>query len=184
MSTLSKIIKMRRSVFPPQYNGKPIDKTVIEKVLEAANWAPTHAKTEPWRFKVLSGDKKNELGVFLAKKYKETAAKFSEIKFRKIQDNAVHSDWAIVIGMQRDSKERIPEWEEVAAVAMAVQNLWLKATELGVGGYWSSPAVVRYLPEIFPFEEGESCLGVFYLGNYDMPSERTPGAWEEKVNWL
>lgn len=184
MSTLTEIIRKRRSVFPPQYNGKPIDKRIVEQLLEAANWAPTHAKTEPWRFKVLKGEKKNNVGAFLAEKYKETAAKFSEIKYRKIKDNALKSDWAIVIGMQRDPKERIPEWEEVAAVAMAVQNLWLKATELGVGGYWSSPGMVKFLPEILPFEQGESCLGVFYLGNYEQPSERTPEAWETKVNWL
>ncbi|MDX1326244.1 MAG: nitroreductase family protein, partial [Arenibacter sp.] len=46
------VIKERRSVFPAQYNGTPIAKEDIEKVLEAANCAPTHRKTEPWRFKV------------------------------------------------------------------------------------------------------------------------------------
>jgi len=28
----------------------------IEQLLEAANWAPTHGKTEPWRWVVLSED--------------------------------------------------------------------------------------------------------------------------------
>lgn len=41
------IIKKRRSVFPAQYNSKPIAKELIEKVLEAGNWAPSHKKTEP-----------------------------------------------------------------------------------------------------------------------------------------
>ena len=46
------IIKKRRSVFPAQYSDEPIAQADIEKVLEAANWAPTHRYTEPWRFKV------------------------------------------------------------------------------------------------------------------------------------
>lgn len=31
-----------------------------------------------------------------------------------------------------------PEWEEMCAVACAVQNMYLMATSLGVAGYWSS----------------------------------------------
>ena len=49
---LFNIIKNRRSVFPQQYNTKPITRDTILQVLEAANWAPTHKKTEPWRFKI------------------------------------------------------------------------------------------------------------------------------------
>lgn len=30
-------------------------------MLEAANWAPTHGKTEPWRFVVLSEDALQEM---------------------------------------------------------------------------------------------------------------------------
>ena len=62
------LIAKRRSIFPVQYNDKPIDKETLEKILEAANWAPTHKKTEPWRFKVLLGKKKDEMGAFLSKK--------------------------------------------------------------------------------------------------------------------
>ena len=52
---ISEIIKSRRSVFPAQYNNEPIDREEIMKILEAANWAPTHRRTEPWRFKVIQG---------------------------------------------------------------------------------------------------------------------------------
>ena len=63
------LIKKRRSVFPAQYTNQPINKWEIEKILESANWAPTHKKTEPWRFKVFLQDSKKELGQFLSKKY-------------------------------------------------------------------------------------------------------------------
>ena len=29
----------------------------IEMILEAANWAPTHAKNEPWRYAIIEGSK-------------------------------------------------------------------------------------------------------------------------------
>ena len=81
------LIKKRRSVFPAQYNDKPIAKTDIEKILEAANWAPTHKKTEPWRFKVFLQNSKEELGQFLAKKYEETETNPKAFKVKKILSN-------------------------------------------------------------------------------------------------
>ena len=44
----------RRSIFPKQYSEKPVDKSVIVEMLEAARWAPTHNLTEPWKFIVFS----------------------------------------------------------------------------------------------------------------------------------
>lgn len=179
------IIKKRRSVFPAQYNNKPISKETIEKLLEAANWAPTHKKTEPWRFKVLMGAKKEALGKFLSNKYQEVDPKPKQIKIQKLQDNPARSGAVIAICMQRDPNECIPEWEELAATAMAVQNMWLCCTEIGVGCYWSSPGLIKYMDEFFNLEVGEKCLGFLYMGYTDdeIPEvARRPIA--EKVEWF
>src|SRR5690606_23646915 len=53
---LSELIKNRRSVFQAEYSGEPVDDAVIERMLENANWAPTHKMTEPWRFIVFKGE--------------------------------------------------------------------------------------------------------------------------------
>ncbi|NRT13514.1 nitroreductase [Flavobacterium sp. 14A] len=182
---LIEIIKTRRSIMPNQYNNTPIKENDIIKILDAANWAPTHKRTEPWRFKVLSGSKKEELGIFLANKFKSTAAVFSEFKFEKIKINTNKADVVIAICMQKDVKQLVPEWEEVAAVAMAVQNMWLMATELNIGAYWSSPNLISYADEFFDLKENEVCLGFFYMGHYDLPTpERQPGDINEKITWL
>ncbi|WP_159023451.1 nitroreductase [Formosa sp. L2A11] len=182
---LKQIIQNRRSVFPDQYNSKPISKQVIMELLEAANWAPTHKRTEPWRFKVLEGETKINLGVFLAEKFKETADKFSEFKYNKIKRNSKNAGAIIAICMERDPEESIPEWEEVAATAMAVQNMWLTATDLGLGAYWSSPGLIASIGEFFTLKPNEKCLGFLFLGYYDGPNpERTPNPIEDKVEWL
>ena len=85
------LIKERRSIFPPQFIDKPISKETIEKILEAANWAPTHKKTEPWRFKVLMGEKKQELGAFLSNIYQEVDANPKQMTIKKLQFNPSHS---------------------------------------------------------------------------------------------
>lgn len=179
------LIKKRRSIFPVQYNDKPMAKTDIEKVLEAANWAPTHKKTEPWRFRVMQGEIQEKLGLFLSLKYLETDPSPKEFKAKKLIENPKLAGAVIAICMQRDSMKSVPEWEEIAAVAMAVQNMWLACTELGIGAYWSSPGLIKYMGEFFDMNENEACLGFFYMGHYDgeIPdSARTP--IENKTVWL
>ena len=87
--------------------------------------------------------------------------------------------------MQRDPENRVPEWEEIAATAMAVQNMWLVATELGIGAYWSSPGLINYFGEFLNLAQGERCLGFFYMGYPESPAEpvsRLP--LEDVVEWL
>lgn len=179
------LIKNRRAVFPAQYNGKPIASSTIEKILEAANWAPTHKHTEPWRFKVVQGAARERLGIYLSKKYHETEKKPKKIKAKKLLEKPMQAAAVILICMQRDPEERVPEWEEIAATAMAVQNMWLMCTELGIGCYWSSPALISHIGGFTALQEGEKCLGLFYLGHYDaeLPEGvRTP--LSEKVSWI
>ena len=96
-------------------------------MLEVANWAPTHRRTEPWRFKVMQGESQRRLAEFLAKTYKEKSESYSEFKHKKYKTNPIKAACVIAICMQRDPAESIPEWEEIAATAMAVQNMWLTA---------------------------------------------------------
>jgi len=184
---MHELIARRRSVFPVQYSDSPIQKAEIEKVLEAANWAPTHRRTEPWRFKVFFSERSREqLSVFLESKYRETAAKVSEIKARKTAQKPLQSGCVIAICLQRDLTGSVPEWEEVAATAMAVQNMWLMATDLGIGAYWSTPATKDHFGELVPLKEGERCLGFFYMGKVagQLPEgvRRTPVS--EKTSWV
>ena len=91
----------------------------------------------------------------------------------------------ILICMQRDPKESVPEWEEIAAVSMSVQNMWLMATDLKIGSYWSSPKLINVIDEFIPLNQGERCLGIFYMGQHDENiNHRIPGPIEDKVLWF
>ncbi|GAA0717565.1 hypothetical protein GCM10009430_14640 [Aquimarina litoralis] len=185
---LNQIIRERRAIFPAQYNDQPVSEELIKVLLENANWAPTHRLTEPWRFKVIRGAAKDRLGTFLSDTYTDITPEdsFSPFKHKKIKNNCSLASAIIAICMKRDDKERVPEWEEIAATSMAVQNMWLTCAAHHVGCYWSSPGFIKYMDEFFDFEEGEKCLGFLYLGNYEdddsISSKRSP--MEDKVIWL
>jgi len=184
---LNEIIRNRRSIFPPAFSGERIDDNLISQILENANWAPTHKMTEPWRFHVMTKGGLNTLSEFAGDWYKRniTGDAFVPKKYEKTKRNPLISSHVIAICMQRDPQGRVPKWEEESAVACAVQNLWLSVTSLGLGGYWSTPKYVSELDQVLEFNEGEYCMGLFYLGvplqGYEAKSTRTPIA--EKVKW-
>lgn len=182
-----KLLQGRRSVYPDQYLDKVIPDQLIKNILENANWAPTHKLTQPWRFKVLKGEVLKKFGIFMAEKYRSInqLESFSVAKYEKLKMNPQKAGAIIAICMQRDLRNRVPEWEEVASVAMAVQNMWLTSTAYGIGSYWSSPDLLEYFGEFEPLAEGESCIGLFYMGYANTPEhmpKRTP--IEDKVKWL
>lgn len=184
---IQQIIRARRSIYPNMFKNEVVDNDTILKLLESANWAPTHKLTEPWRFIVFEKEAKNALAEYLLSYYKSHTpeAEWSEIKMKKVYEKPLQSSHVIAIIMKRDPKEQLQEWEEIAAVSCAVQNLWLTATDLGLGGFWSSPSSMQNAGEFLHLEEGERCLGVFYLGvpKADIPDTGARGPIEDKVRW-
>jgi nitroreductase len=186
IAKITALIKKRRSVFPPMYEEREISKETIELVLENANFAPTHKLTEPWRFKILRGSARGRLAAFLVDEYKALTPieQQTEKKLKKIAENPLLSSCVIAICMKRH-EDIVPEWEEIAAVAMAVQNMWLSCTALGIGSYWSSPPAIAHLNEPLGLAHDERCLGLFYMGYSDVvlpEGKRKPMA--EKVEWI
>ena len=180
------LIQQRRTVSPNQYSKQPITEEELQKILESANWAPTHKNTEPWRFKVMQGESRLKLADYLIEKNAELEDKPSPFKNKKISSKFENSHTVIAICIQKNSKGKPPEWEEISAVAMAVQNMWLACTALEIGAYWSSPSLIDHLDEFFNFNEGESCLGFFYMGKLDgeLPQGMRKSSIDAKVEYL
>lgn len=185
---LDELIRRRRAIFPKSYlPDRPVDRSTLEQLLENANWAPTHKLTEPWRFQVFhSPESRLQLGNYLADYYRRHTPPelFSEEKMKKSGENPRRAGAIIAIILHRDPGERLPEFEEIAAVAMAVQNMWLSCTALGLGCYWSTPKAALEAGAFLGLAPNERCLGLFYLGWHDMSehsSKRRPV--EEKVVW-
>lgn len=147
---------------------RPVDRALLEALLENANQAPTHGMTEPWRFHVLQGPARAELAATMQAVYQEItpASEFREDKYRKMTESAQLAPVIIAIVMARRGGAKIPELEEIEAVACAVQNLHLSASAAGLAGYWSTPALVydRVFADWLQLGVEDRCLGLFYLG--------------------
>lgn len=161
---LKEIIESRRSIFPRDYSGDAIDGAVLMEIVESGNFAPQHKRTKPWRFRIFKNEEKNQLGEKLAEVYKINTSPqtFLEKKYIDISEKIRKSDAIVTIVVNFSGM--VPEWEEIAATSMAVQNMYLTATANQVGCYWSSPGIVSHLNDYLGLEENQRCLGLFYLG--------------------
>ncbi len=186
ITAFNTLIKERRSVFARQLvPGKTIDNAIIEQMLENARWAPTHKLTEPWRFKVYTGDGLATFAAQHAAAYKALAGdKFSEQKFQKVSTPPQGSH-LILIGVQKSGM--VPFIEEIAAVACAVENMYLTCTAYQVGGYWSTGGVSIHEQAGPYFGWDDTCqpFGYFLVGEIAVPSpagKRKPV--EELTEWI
>jgi len=200
------LIKQRRSVFPKDYNGASVPRAVIERALEAANWAPTHGKTEAWRFTVFAGQerimeledaKRKAIEEQLGGEPEKLAATLEKMDRKRKDVAKVSHIIALVVKRVANSKGALmPEWEELCSVACAVQNMHLSLAAEGFAGYWSSGGVngwadtdaIRKLVGADGSLEGErdKVIGWFYVGVSDRmhfyKGRRGPAG--DKVHWL
>lgn len=185
---LSKIMAQRRSVYPNMYNDTPISDEEILQLLQNANWAPNHKKTEPWRWHIIRDEGLQRLSEHLGQWYIDNTAenKYSPAKYKKTKLKPLQSQAVIAICMYNNPEINIPKWEETAAVSMAVQNLWLSCTALGIGSYWSSPRAASEASSFLDLDKNEECLGWFYMGNYDRSNkvEGQRGDYRSKITWI
>ena len=177
---ISSIIQSRKSIYPNEFNGKIIEEDVVIQLLENANYAPTHKMTQPWIFKIFCNDSKKKLLDEIIK-----TEGFSENKKNKLENSFNKSSHIICICMKR-TNILLPEWEEVAATAMAVQNLWISCVNSKIGGYWSTPKYISKLRRFLALNEDEICLGFFYLGVHNSTNtrEKKRSNISEKVQWF
>jgi nitroreductase len=188
ISQLNKLIRERRSIFPKQYDaGKHVDDAIIRQMLENANWAPTHKLTEPWRFTVFTGKGLQTFARLQASVYKNSAGTgFKEENYQKLLATPLLASHIISIGMKRHA-EKIPEFEEIAAVACAVQNMYLTAAAYHIGCYWTTGGVTNNeaAKPFFNLDTADKLLGFLYVGVIAVPSPAGKrGPIEEKVKWI
>ena len=187
-NSINQFFRNRRSTFPKQFiPGKKIPDETIEHILENATWAPTHGHTEPWFFIVYTGEGLKKLADFQSEVYRQETIDFKEDKYLKLKEQPLLASHLIAICMKRGLNPRIPEIEEIAATACAVQNIYLSLDAYGIGGYWTTGGVTynENAKSFFGLGPADKLLGFFYLGYVGIPSppgKRKPLA--EKMEWV
>lgn len=124
------------------YDTTPVPEEAIERALNAAQWAPCHRLTFPWRFTVVGPEtraKVTELGIQLKSQ-------------RMTVDDAVRAKLtakfanpgALIVVSQVLVDDDFQRREDYAAIACAIQNLTLSLHADGYHSKWSSGGLTTH----------------------------------------
>jgi nitroreductase len=158
-------IKGRRSV--RSYRDEPVSKEQIETVLEAGVWAPTGMNRQPWKFIVIED---NKLITYVSEETKILVQQMMPLMAEKFQTKAdiicYNAPVLILICTEKDK-----QWGNTNLLdsVLAVQNMFLKAYELGLGTcYMGFVQLLSSKPEVLKkigVPEGYEMMVPFILGH-------------------
>ncbi|WP_309572924.1 nitroreductase [Deinococcus sp.] len=183
--TVLDVIRSRRTVDITLLRPGPVPRGVLEAILIAGTWAPTHGRTQPWHFTVFTGESRTRLGEVFAQAYAAGSAqdRDSETALAAQRVRALKAPAWISLELHVPSTSKFPLWEEQAALSCAAQNMMLAATALGLVSKWASGAVM--VSQVTAAALGApALLGFIYLG---YPAGEAPDSTRaplsEKVTW-
>lgn len=177
-------IRHRRSV--GRVRPDPVPREIVAELLSAAVEAPNHHLTAPWRFVVLAGGARAEVGAAHARAVARQRPDVGQDAFAKEAAKTARAPVLIacvVVGCDDPVQAR----EDRDAVAAAMQNLLLLAHARGLGAIWRTGAFVDE-PEVrdaLGLAVGDAIVGFVYLGWPLGPSpvrQERPGA-DEVTTW-
>ncbi|HXH23115.1 MAG TPA: nitroreductase [Dehalococcoidia bacterium] len=187
-------IHTRRSI------GKHLPDTpprgLIEQLLAAAVQAPNHHETQPWRFFVVAGRAREEMGAVLEEALRRRMAGEEQKKVEGLaaaeRAKPLRSPVLIVVGVKHDvtekGGERILPVEDLEASAAAIENMLLAAHALGLAAQWRTGdgAFDPYVKAWFGLSPSDEIAGIVYVGYRDPERDgphRGPREWRAKTEW-
>src|SRR4051812_47308306 len=125
---LLEAIRHRRSFALKQLSPEPIELDAVASMLEAANWAPSHGQTEPWRFTIYSGAGRSGLSDAFGEAYRQLSSgerydpAAEQAQRARIWQAPVWISLGLEPALNGRGERLMPEWEELIAFGSAVQN--------------------------------------------------------------
>ncbi len=134
-------IKGRRSI--RRFRDRRVPMEMVREVLDAANYAPSAKRGEQWRFTVLTGGSKDAFVAFFDAELDRFIEEHGAKEAGSSKNSCRIMDEAPVLILVWNSGEYGWTTEE-HSVAAAIQNMLLRAYDLGLGSLWIGDVYYAY----------------------------------------
>jgi len=145
-------IQSRRSI--RRFKADPLAQESIEAILDAARLAPSGKNRQPWRFVVVRGDEREKMSVCLQEGLRHSKEKgyptgSAENTFRIMREAPVtvfiFSPSDTAPWEEQSIGERIGRIVDIQSIGGAIENMLLRAQELGIGSLWICDTFSAYV---------------------------------------
>jgi len=172
------------------YLPKPVSKQTVEKLIEAAVWAPNHKWTEPWRFVGILENSRSAFIDAYCNGIENMPSKLGLLKplvgkAKKVKRDFNKVPLFLAVSYKTNENE-ITDRENLITVSCGIQNMLLVAEELGISAHWGSgkatrtPEVTQYLG----FAKDEVLLGIFQMGYPTSKSVSKRSDFQKFLRWI
>jgi 5,6-dimethylbenzimidazole synthase len=183
-------IQERRSC--RKFLSEPVDDEIVEKILEAAAWAPSPLNLQPWEFIVIStGEVKNKIHAeaIRCKAWALEKSGWQWIGGYKV--DFLKSAPVIIAVIGDPKKTGVDMFMEGGstgyqhACAAAIQNMLLAAHALQLGGVWFTFFEREPMGKILGIDEKKTVIALVCLGRPDgRPTAMPRKDVREKTSYL
>jgi F420 biosynthesis protein FbiB-like protein len=190
--TLATLLRNRRSV--RKFQDRPVERELVEQIIEAARWAPSPHGRQPWRFAVLTT---HELKLQLADQMGSTwqqnlqmdgqDAEIVNIRLEKSRQRILNAPVIIIPCLYLEDLDYYPDERRQAdektmaiqSIGAAIQNMLLMAYDLGLDAGWMCaplfcPEVVCKALDLDPRLIPQALITVGYAAADPQRRERLP----------
>ncbi len=138
----------------------------LETMLRAAARAPDHAMLKPWRFLLIEGDARHDMGELLLRAALEAKPDSDAAALEKVKRKAMRAPTILVVIASPTEHPKVPEIEQIITAGAAANNLVMAAFALGLGAYWRTggAAYNSRVKKGLGLSEREQIVGFIYLG--------------------
>lgn len=188
---LYQAIKNRRSI--RKYKTGPVPRPLIEKILDAANWAPSGMNEQPWEYMIVSGPELDEVKAIAG----EAINMILPPEDQRNEQQKVSARWFATLGGAPVVILLLAKREENAgrrkmtleSLGASFQNLLLAAYAEGLGTCWMTGPLSKAdrLHDALGVSRDKEFIALTPLGYPDMspaPVPRADAGLTSKVTWV
>lgn len=137
------------------------------EILDAASRAADHGNLKPWRFKVYEGDARSQVGQVYWQHAKSEVEQLSDDKAEVFIKKAYRAPTILLVYADLVEHPKVPEFEQLMAVAASAQQALLGLNALGYAGIWrTGPAVFTDEAKTqLGLTENQQVVGLIYVGS-------------------
>lgn len=188
----SSLVVKRRSC--RTFEATPVTQEQIEAILEAGCWAPSPLNLQPWEFIVVTDpDIKNQVKEAAEKAKSEVIAADGPGWVKKYSADFVKDAPLLIAVVFDPGKGGLgtffgQPYGALQAASACIQNMMLKASELGLESLWFTFFRPDELAPVLNIPENLEMAGVIALGKpaeeVKAPPRRTPVAYRERYGTM
>lgn len=148
----------------------------LEDLLKCAMRAPDHGMLRPWRYLVLTGEARHQLGQAWAEAMAEAETDATPAALEKARNCTARAPMIIVAVTSVKDHPKVPAIEQHISTGAGVAYLLLALQAQGYGGYWRTGAMA-YDPKVkasLGLAEHEAITGFLYVGTPSSPGSAKP----------